>query len=177
MLPTLGFNNAIIVMASLALSVLWVIALVSLKRRSRKFSGKQHHGAEHANKSPSRAEKALAHLIADLDKVAGVTHSAVVTTTGKLLASSTSTNEVSAQSTSELLEMYHCGKRMSNDLGQERLEQIMVRGNDGFLMIESMGDDVLLFVTVNPDAKLESVSKKVTRAAEKIQELLTQPRR
>jgi predicted regulator of Ras-like GTPase activity (Roadblock/LC7/MglB family) len=177
MLPTLSLTNEIIVIALLTLSVLSMFALIYFRRHPKKSSRDEHHGAEPSHKIPSRAEKALFQLIANLDKVSGVSFSAVVTTTGKLIASSSGTDEVSAHATSELLTMYDCSKRMANDLGQERIEQIMVLGKDGFLMVESMGEDVILLVNVSPDAHIEGVSKKVTHAAEKIQELLTHPRR
>ena len=163
-------------MVLLTLSVLSVLALISLRRRAHNISREQRHGAEPSGKSPSRAEKTLAHLIAGLDSVSGITFSAVVTTTGKVLASSASTDAVSAQATAELLDMYNCSKRMANDLGREHLEQVTVNGKDGFLLVESMGNDVLLFVTIDPDAKFGRVAEKVTLAAQKIQELLTHPR-
>jgi len=177
MLPSLSFNNALIVMATLALSVLSVLALISIRRRARKFTLNHRHGSQHSRSTPSRAERSLSHLISGLDNVAGITSCAVVTTSGKLIIGSADYAPANAQATSVLLAMYKFSHRMSNDLGRDRLEQVMVRGNNGLILVESMGEDVFLLVTINPDADYERVAKKVTLAAEKIQEILTQPRR
>lgn len=172
MLPTLSFTNEIIVIALLALSVLSVLTLISLRRKPGKSNREEHDGTE-----LTRSESSLAHLITNLDKVTGITFSAVVTTTGRVLASSASSDAVATKATSELLEMYNFSKRMAHDLGREELEELTLSGKDGFLLVESMGEDVLLLVTADQDANHERVAEKMQEIAEEIYEILTQPKR
>jgi len=64
------------------------------------------------------------------------------------------------------------GKRVSAELRRGKLEQAMIKGEKGYVLITSAGPDAVLAVVAQEDAKLGLVFLDVKRAAARILETL-----
>jgi predicted regulator of Ras-like GTPase activity (Roadblock/LC7/MglB family) len=95
--------------------------------------------------------------------------SAVVSVDGLIIASalpnSVEEDRVSAMSAA----MLSLGERISAELGRGTLEQVYIKGADGFVMITSIGTDAVLTALAGPHAKLGLIFLEMRRAAEDIQ--------
>ncbi len=115
-------------------------------------------------------------LISILNELNGSTAdiqgSAVISIDGLLIASAlpTSYDEemVSAMSAAMLL----LGERTANELKRGELEQVIVKGRLGYVIMVSAGRDSVLCVLARSDAKLGLVMLDATRAAEDIPKVL-----
>jgi predicted regulator of Ras-like GTPase activity (Roadblock/LC7/MglB family) len=95
--------------------------------------------------------------------------SAVVSVDGLIIASalpnSVEEDRVSAMSAA----MLSLGERISAELGRGTLEQVYIKGADGFVMITSIGTEAVLTALAGPHAKLGLIFLEMRRAAEDIQ--------
>ncbi len=95
--------------------------------------------------------------------------SAVVSVDGLIIASalpsSVEEDRVSAMSAA----MLSLGERISAELGRGTLEQVYIKGADGFVMITSIGSEAVLTALAGPHAKLGLIFLEMRRAAEDIQ--------
>jgi predicted regulator of Ras-like GTPase activity (Roadblock/LC7/MglB family) len=95
--------------------------------------------------------------------------SAVVSVDGLIIASalpnSVEEDRVSAMSAA----MLSLGERISSELGRGTLEQVYIKGADGFVMITSIGTEAVLTALAGPHAKLGLIFLEMRRAAEDIQ--------
>ena len=95
--------------------------------------------------------------------------SAVVSVDGLIIASalpnSVEEDRVSAMSAA----MLSLGERISSELGRGTLDQVYIKGADGFVMITSIGTEAVLTALAGPHAKLGLIFLEMRRAAEDIQ--------
>jgi predicted regulator of Ras-like GTPase activity (Roadblock/LC7/MglB family) len=91
--------------------------------------------------------------------------SAVVSTDGLIVASdlpaTTEEDRVSAMSAA----MLSLGERISNELGRGSLDQVYIRGNNGYVFLMSAGEEAVLTVLARKEAKLGLVMLDTKRAA------------
>lgn len=91
--------------------------------------------------------------------------SAVVSVDGLTIASdlpaSTEEDRVSAMSAA----MLSLGERIAGELGRGALEQVYVRGDDGYVLLNAVGEEAVLTVLARRDAKLGLVFLDTKRAA------------
>jgi predicted regulator of Ras-like GTPase activity (Roadblock/LC7/MglB family) len=94
--------------------------------------------------------------------------SAVVSVDGLIIASalpgSVEEDRVSAMSAA----MLSLGERISLELKRGELDQVYIRGNDGYVMLTAVGSDAVLTVMANADAKLGLIFLDINRTAEKL---------
>ena len=64
--------------------------------------------------------------------------------------------------------MLSLGNRTADELRRGQLEQIMIKGNKGYVMITNVGKEAVLIVVARPTAKLGLVFLDTRRAAEAI---------
>ncbi len=64
------------------------------------------------------------------------------------------------------------GERASMELNKGELEQVLVRGKNGFLAVQSAGFNACLTVSASADAKLGLVMHYMTQAAKEIEKLI-----
>ena len=92
--------------------------------------------------------------------------SAVVSLDGLTIASDlpadVEEDRVSAMSAA----MLSLGERIANELGRGGLEQVYIRGADGYVFLTSVGEDAVLTVLARKDAKLGLIFLDMRRAAE-----------
>jgi predicted regulator of Ras-like GTPase activity (Roadblock/LC7/MglB family) len=98
--------------------------------------------------------------------------SAVVSMDGLIIASdlpaSSEEDRVSAMSAA----MLSLGERISNELGRGHLDQVYVRGAEGYVLLMPAGDDSVLTVLARREAKLGLVMLDSRRAAADIAKLI-----
>ncbi|NMB55241.1 MAG: hypothetical protein GYA15_11120 [Leptolinea sp.] len=98
--------------------------------------------------------------------------SAVVSVDGLTIASAlphgVEEDRVSAMSAA----MLSLGERIAGELGRGSLEQIYIKGNQGFVVLMSVGNDAVLTVLAREQAKLGLIFLDIRRAAEEISKLL-----
>ncbi len=68
--------------------------------------------------------------------------------------------------------MLSLGSRTSEELARGELEQVLVKGDKGYVLMTHAGDEAVLTVMAKPKAKLGLIFLDVKRAASSIAELL-----
>jgi predicted regulator of Ras-like GTPase activity (Roadblock/LC7/MglB family) len=98
--------------------------------------------------------------------------SAVVSVDGLIMASAlpadVEEDRVSAMSAA----MLSLGERIAGELGRGMLEQVYIRGTQGYVFLSAVGEDAVLTVLARKDAKLGLIFLDMRRAAEDLSKLL-----
>jgi predicted regulator of Ras-like GTPase activity (Roadblock/LC7/MglB family) len=68
--------------------------------------------------------------------------------------------------------MLSLGDRTAQELSRGSLEQVLIKGNNGYVLMSYAGDDAVLTVMAKPNSKLGLIFLDVKRAAERITEIL-----
>ncbi len=68
--------------------------------------------------------------------------------------------------------MLSLGDRTAQELARGGLEQVLIKGDNGYVLMTYAGDEAVLTVMAKPNAKLGLIFLDVKRAAEKISEML-----
>ena len=68
--------------------------------------------------------------------------------------------------------MLSLGDRTAQELGRGELEQVLIKGDSGFVVMTHAGDDAVVTVLAKPKAKLGLIFLDVKRAAESISDIL-----
>jgi uncharacterized protein len=122
--------------------------------------------------SKSRTEQ-LVDRLRDLQASSGdVEAAAIVSVDGLSMASSLPADieedRVSAMSAA----MLSLGERISSELGRGELEQVMVKGEAGYVILTAVGEEAVLTVLARKDAKLGLIFLDVNRTVEALTELV-----
>ncbi len=120
----------------------------------------------------SRTEE-LNNRLRDLQASSGdVEAAAVVSVDGLSMASSLPADieedRVSAMSAA----MLSLGERISSELGRGELEQVMVKGESGYVILTAVGEEAVLTVLARKDAKLGLIFLDVTRTVQALSQYL-----
>ncbi len=120
----------------------------------------------------SRTEQ-LVERLRDLQASSGdVEAAAIVSVDGLSMASSLPANieedRVSAMSAA----MLSLGERISSELGRGELEQVMVKGESGYVILTAVGEEAVLTVLARKDAKLGLIFLDVTRTVGDLKQLV-----
>ena len=98
--------------------------------------------------------------------------SAVVSVDGLIMASAlqqgVEEDRVSAMSAA----MLSLGERISNELGRAGLEQVYIKGDQGSIVLTSIGEEAVLTALARHDAKLGMIFLEMRRAAEDLVKLV-----
>jgi uncharacterized protein len=98
--------------------------------------------------------------------------SAVVSVDGLIIASAlpgdAEEDRVSAMSAA----MLSLGERISGELGRGTLEQVYIRGGDGYVILTAVGEEAVLTALARQEAKLGLVFLEMRRAAEDLERLV-----
>ncbi len=98
--------------------------------------------------------------------------SAVVSVDGLIIASSLPAgieeDRVSAMSAA----MLSLGERIASELGRGMLDQVYVKGIDGYVILMSVGDEAVLTTIVRKDAKLGLIFLDMRRSADDLEKLV-----
>ena len=98
--------------------------------------------------------------------------SAVVSVDGLIIASAlpsdTEEDRVSAMSAA----MLSLGERISGELGRGNLEQVYIRGGEGYVILTAVGEEAVLTALARQEAKLGLVFLEMRRAVEDLERLV-----
>jgi len=120
----------------------------------------------------TRADKMVARLrdmqVASPDIIA----SAVVSVDGLTMASAlpgdVEEDRVAAMSAA----MLSLGERISGELGRGGLDEVYIRGEEGFVLLTAVGDEAVLTALAREEAKLGMIFLEMRRAAEDLENLV-----
>ena len=120
----------------------------------------------------SRTEQMVARLKDLQISTPDVEASALVSVDGLIIASAlppdVEEDRVSAMSAA----MLSLGERIAGELGRGVLDQVYVRGANGYVILSAVGEEAVLTVLARKDAKLGLVFLDMRRAAEDLGRLL-----
>jgi hypothetical protein len=120
----------------------------------------------------SRTEQMVARLRDLQASTADIEASAVVSVDGLIMASSLPADieedRVSAMSAA----MLSLGERIAQELNRGILDQIYIRGSNGYIILMSVGVDAVLTAMARADAKLGLIFLDMKRAAEDLARLV-----
>ncbi len=68
--------------------------------------------------------------------------------------------------------MISLGERISNELGRGTLEQVYVKGENGYVILTSVGEEAVLTVMAQKEAKLGLIFLDIGRTVEDLEKLL-----
>ena len=122
--------------------------------------------------APSRTEQMVSRLKDLQVSTPDIEASALVSVDGLIIASAlppdVEEDRVSAMSAA----MLSLGERIAGELGRGLLDQVYVRGANGYVILSAVGEESVLTVLARKDAKLGLVFLDMRRAAEDLGRLL-----
>jgi predicted regulator of Ras-like GTPase activity (Roadblock/LC7/MglB family) len=98
--------------------------------------------------------------------------SAVVSVDGLIMASSLPANVEEDRVSAMSAAMLSLGDRITNELGRGGLEQVYIKGDTGFIILTSVGNEAVLTVLARQEAKLGLVFLEMRRASEDLGKLV-----
>ena len=120
----------------------------------------------------SRTEQIIARLRDLRVSTPDIEASAVVSVDGLIMASDlpaeVEEDRVSAMSAA----MLSLGERIAGELGRGTLDQVYIRGDNGYVILTAVGEEAVLTVLARKDAKLGLVFLDMRRAAEDLTSLV-----
>ena len=122
--------------------------------------------------APSRTEQMVSRLKDLQVSTPDIEASALVSVDGLIIASAlppdVEEDRVSAMSAA----MLSLGERIAGELARGLLDQVYVRGANGYVILSAVGEEAVLTVLARKDAKLGLVFLDMRRAAEDLGRLL-----
>ncbi|HUX76948.1 MAG TPA: roadblock/LC7 domain-containing protein [Anaerolineae bacterium] len=98
--------------------------------------------------------------------------SAIVSVDGLIMASALPANVEEDRVSAMSAAMLSLGERIASELGRGVLNQVYVRGNHGYVLLTSVGEEAVLTVLAREGAKLGLIFLDMRRAAEDLTDLL-----
>jgi len=103
---------------------------------------------------------------------ADVEASAIVSVDGLIMASALPANVEEDRVSAMSAAMLSLGERIAGELGRGLLNQVYVRGNHGYVLLTSVGEEAVLTVLAREGAKLGLIFLDMRRAVEDLAGLL-----
>jgi predicted regulator of Ras-like GTPase activity (Roadblock/LC7/MglB family) len=98
--------------------------------------------------------------------------SAIVSVDGLIMASALPANVEEDRVSAMSAAMLSLGERIASELGRGLLNQVYVRGNHGYVLLASVGEEAVLTVLAREGAKLGLIFLDMRRAAEDLTDFL-----
>jgi uncharacterized protein len=98
--------------------------------------------------------------------------SAVVSVDGLIIASALPTDAEEDRVSAMSAAMLSLGERISGELGRGGLEQVYIRGSNGYVILTSVGSEAVLTALAREQAKLGLIFLEMRRAAEDLARLV-----
>jgi uncharacterized protein len=98
--------------------------------------------------------------------------SAVVSVDGLIMASALPSDVEEDRVSAMSAAMLSLGERISGELGRGSLEQVYIRGNNGYVILTSVGEEAVLTALAREQAKLGLIFLEMRRAAEDLTRLV-----
>ena len=120
----------------------------------------------------SRSEQMVDRLRTMQAAAPDIEASAIVSVDGLIMASAlpaeVEEDRVSAMSAA----MLSLGERIAGELGRGSLDQVYIKGDAGFIVLTSVGEEAVLTALARQDAKLGLIFLEMRRAAESLVKVL-----
>jgi hypothetical protein len=112
---------------------------------------------------------ALVEILQDLQaSSSGIQASAVVSVDGLTIASALPRDVQEDRVAAMSAAMLSLGERISSELGRGELDQVYIKGEMGYVLLMSVGDDAVLTTLAKANAKLGLIFLDMKRAVEQI---------
>jgi uncharacterized protein len=98
--------------------------------------------------------------------------SAVVSVDGLIMASALPSDVEEDRVSAMSAAMLSLGERISGELGRGNLEQVYIRGDSGYVILTSVGEEAVLTALARQQAKLGLIFLEMRRAAEDLTRLV-----
>jgi len=98
--------------------------------------------------------------------------SAIVSVDGLIIASALPSDATEDRVAAMSAAMLSLGERIAMELGRGALEQVYVKGDQGYVILMSVGDEAVLTVLAHSRAKLGLVFLEMRRAVEHLTQLI-----
>ena len=98
--------------------------------------------------------------------------SAVVSTDGLIIASALPSDVEEDRVSAMSAAMLSLGERISAELGRGSLEQVYIKGGEGFVILSSIGSDAVLTALARQNAKLGLIFLEMKRAAQDLEQVM-----
>jgi len=111
----------------------------------------------------------LTSILAELNgSSADIEASAIVSTDGLMMAALLPSNMDEDRVGAMSAALLSLGDRTAKELARGGLEQVLIKGDKGYILMTHAGDDAVLTVLAKPQAKLGLIFLDVKRAAESV---------
>jgi predicted regulator of Ras-like GTPase activity (Roadblock/LC7/MglB family) len=120
----------------------------------------------------SRTEQMVARLKDLQISTPDIEASAVVSVDGLIIASALPSDVEEDRVSAMSAAMLSLGERIAGELGRGMLDQVYIRGANGYVILMSVGEEAVLTVLAHKDAKLGLVFLDMRRAAEDLTHLI-----
>lgn len=118
-------------------------------------------------------EDMLASILRELSGTsADIEAAAVISTDGLMMAAQLPQGIDGDRVGAMAAAMLSLGDRTAQELARGGLEQVLIKGNDGYVLMTHAGPDAVLSVLAKPTAKLGLIFLDVKRAADSVAKLL-----
>ena len=98
--------------------------------------------------------------------------SAIVSADGLIIASALPQNVEEDRVSAMSAAMLSLGERISLELRRGNLDQVYIRGDNGYVMLMAVGEDAVLTILAGVKAKLGLIFLDIRRTAEVLEELI-----
>jgi len=98
--------------------------------------------------------------------------SAVVSVDGLTMASALPSDVEEDRVAAMSAAMLSLGERIAGELGRGGLDEVYIRGEDGFVLLTAVGDEAVLTALARNEAKLGMIFLEMRRAAEDLEKLV-----
>ncbi len=120
----------------------------------------------------ARAEQMVKRLRDMQASAPDIEASAVVSVDGLIIASALPADAEEDRVSAMSAAMLSLGERIAGELGRGNIEQVYVKGDQGYVILTAVGEEAVLTVLANKDAKLGLVFLEMRRAAEDLAHLI-----
>jgi predicted regulator of Ras-like GTPase activity (Roadblock/LC7/MglB family) len=122
--------------------------------------------------SQSRSDQMIQRLRTMQAAAPDIEASAIVSVDGLIMASALPTDVEEDRVSAMSAAMLSLGERIASELGRGALEQVYIRGDTGFIVLTSVGEEAVITALARKEAKLGLVFLEMRRASEDISKLL-----
>jgi predicted regulator of Ras-like GTPase activity (Roadblock/LC7/MglB family) len=119
-------------------------------------------------------EEMLKSILSELNGTsAEIEASAAISTDGLVIASILSSEMDEDRIGAMAATMLSLGERTSYELGRGKLEQVLIKGENGYILMTSAGNETVVCVVTKASAKLGLIFLDIKRAAESIGKIIS----
>ena len=122
--------------------------------------------------SKSRSEQMVESLRAMQSAAPDIEASAVVSVDGLIMASALSMDVEEDRVSAMSAAMLSLGERIAGELGRGGLDQVYIRGDNGFIVLSAIGEEAVLTALAHKKAKLGMVFLEMRRTSEILTKLV-----